>query len=893
MEWVLFIILIGIFVIAGAIQSFRNQSKITDMLREVQLLRQQVNVQSNQITRISRLITDNKHVAPDSRLSTESADEQQVSPSASNSVSQSYDSNELPAVTPAPKQSEAPSTVAAYDRELAKTQQKPPLAEFNFEAFIKANGLLWLGGIVLAIGGIFLARYSIEAGLLPPAVRLMIGGVFGVFLVVAAEFLSRHRARFNIYSPYVCASLASGGVITCYAIVMVAFDYYAFISPQLAFALLAAVSLSSTALSIRFGPLLAWIGVIGAYIVPALVSTGSNNVGALLLYTAFVSVSAVWISHTVSQVWLWRLSFIGHFLWLAVSLSIANSSHFWMIITFTLFSIYLYVLTDIVGWRLRSRLSSALSMKQLLMPRKEQLGVIIPLLALAIFLSVDGNTYQVVMTCLVISAALCSVPVRHSALDSWPFMVLAFVLYAYTLMPAPASYQDSLFPFTNGYLFIQIASLMAVSYSVLMLHLSQRPAYLLLMIVAPISLFGISYAMSPDAASQYLYPVFAVELALVALVSSVVAFCTRSAVYRVTLTILANAAITLCLTMLLDAAMLTLTIAIQIASMSYLSRKYAVELPVWLYKAALIVVTARLSFAPWLADYAQEQIFSMHWTAIIYPAVLAILWFSRHYNASPSVKTWLEGAFVHVCALLVTTETSYLLVGHYPNFFDLSFKEAALLAFNWLLLAAVYVWRAQHVGSATKLYQAFAALLVVGFALLHMDISFVSNPFVERVHTGDGLLLNWLLILWALPMVVIGVLHQRSLVPARLNIPSKVVLGFFAVFYINGLIRNIYQDGQLLLDGTMPQSELYTYSIVWLLIATVMVFLGQYLRRAKVSNLGFAILAVVILKAFWVDMANLEGLYRAISFIGLGLSLVGIGWLYQKLNFERLAVSEN
>ena len=36
-----------------------------------------------------------------------------------------------------------------------------------------------------------------------------------------------------------------------------------------------------------------------------------------------------------------------------------------------------------------------------------------------------------------------------------------------------------------------------------------------------------------------------------------------------------------------------------------------------------------------------------------------------------------------------------------------------------------------------------------------------------------------------------------------------------------------------------------------------------------------------------VDMAGLTGVFRALSFIGLGLVLVGIGWLYQRLLFPR------
>jgi uncharacterized membrane protein len=44
------------------------------------------------------------------------------------------------------------------------------------------------------------------------------------------------------------------------------------------------------------------------------------------------------------------------------------------------------------------------------------------------------------------------------------------------------------------------------------------------------------------------------------------------------------------------------------------------------------------------------------------------------------------------------------------------------------------------------------------------------------------------------------------------------------------------------------------------------------------------VLAVVVLKVFLIDSDNLEGLYRALSYIILGLSLVAIGWLFQRLS---------
>ena len=44
---------------------------------------------------------------------------------------------------------------------------------------------------------------------------------------------------------------------------------------------------------------------------------------------------------------------------------------------------------------------------------------------------------------------------------------------------------------------------------------------------------------------------------------------------------------------------------------------------------------------------------------------------------------------------------------------------------------------------------------------------------------------------------------------------------------------------------------------------------------------------LTVAKVFLFDMADLAGIWRALSFIGLGLVLVGIGYLYQRVLFPR------
>jgi uncharacterized membrane protein len=47
------------------------------------------------------------------------------------------------------------------------------------------------------------------------------------------------------------------------------------------------------------------------------------------------------------------------------------------------------------------------------------------------------------------------------------------------------------------------------------------------------------------------------------------------------------------------------------------------------------------------------------------------------------------------------------------------------------------------------------------------------------------------------------------------------------------------------------------------------------------------VVLMTIAKVFLLDLAVLEGPFRALSFIGLGVVLVGIARLYQRLLFPR------
>ncbi|HEX8375131.1 MAG TPA: DUF2339 domain-containing protein, partial [Geminicoccaceae bacterium] len=94
------------------------------------------------------------------------------------------------------------------------------------------------------------------------------------------------------------------------------------------------------------------------------------------------------------------------------------------------------------------------------------------------------------------------------------------------------------------------------------------------------------------------------------------------------------------------------------------------------------------------------------------------------------------------------------------------------------------------------------------------------------------------------------------------------------------------------LTGPTGEGEWLAYSAAWLAWAALLLGLGIRLDRRPLRVAALAIAALAVAKTFLFDFAGLAGLYRAGSFLALGLCLVGIGWLYRRLVARTAALNE-
>ena len=156
-----------------------------------------------------------------------------------------------------------------------------------------------------------------------------------------------------------------------------------------------------------------------------------------------------------------------------------------------------------------------------------------------------------------------------------------------------------------------------------------------------------------------------------------------------------------------------------------------------------------------------------------------------------------------------------------------------------------------------------------------------------------GIVINLLLLGYALPAVLAlllsyAVAGRRPAAYANTIAAGALVL---ALAYVTFEIRRIYH-GPVLSDGPTTGAEQYTYSIAWLAFGVVLLGIGILFNSQRARLASAVVIALTILKAFLIDMSTLTGVYRALSFMCLGLVLVAIGWLYQRILFRRQAAPQ-
>lgn len=174
----------------------------------------------------------------------------------------------------------------------------------DWERLIGENLINKIGIIITILGVAIGAKYAIDHELISPLTRIVLGYLLGLGFLGVAWKLKQSYHNFS-------AVLLSGGMTILYFITYAAYDYYSLLPQWLAFILMVLFTTFTTVAAMQYNKMLiAVIGLIGAYSIPFLLSTGEGNVVVLLSYVAIINVGILFLSFKRQWSILYYLAFV-------------------------------------------------------------------------------------------------------------------------------------------------------------------------------------------------------------------------------------------------------------------------------------------------------------------------------------------------------------------------------------------------------------------------------------------------------------------------------------------------------------------------------------------------------------------------------------------------------
>lgn len=772
----------------------------------------------------------------------------------------------------------------------AKAASRPDL-----ETALGTRWAVWVGGIALALGGIFLVRYSIEAGFFGPGMRLTIAALFGLALAGAGEVLRRTGFQVpiqGIANAYIPAILTAAGAFTLFGTVYAAHGIYGFIGPTAAFVLMGLIGLGTIGLSLLHGQPLAGLGLLGSMATPVLVASTAPNMWSLFGYLSIVLAGAGAIARLRNWKFLMAASFAGFGMWIALYLVDGGSAVQSVLTAFTA-AVVLAVLALIWLWNRTEE-------KQPLADAPSVIAaLVVGLPALALFSSFygDGQSWWGVA----LFAAMIGVAAWRERALALLFVAGAFSLGYFHLLV------DSAFSF---YAQVPVAGPdMRGPGAALGLVFLGAGLWMARRFAGQDTLRSVSWAGwaagAPVAFLTALWLIYGdlyVDLRYAAIAFALTAALVvggewiasaeeppRTGGYAVSAAYLgAGAALVLSLHAAFGPGLTTVLVGAAIALPAVATRWRSYPVLGWLSVAFALVVVARVLYDPTIVGAGLLQLTPVfNWLLPGYgvPALasaFAAVQLSRTTDGRP--RMIMEVAAVLFGALTLAMLVRHAMHGGVIDDGPVTLAEQAIYTLIALGLGGMLAALDQRAPSSVLRIGSMIAGVasVLSILLAHFVIL---NPLLTDESTGSIPLFNLLFLAYLLPAIAAGALalYVRYKRPAWYVRMLALTAALLAFAYATLSVRRYFVGEYIGQWHGFSQAENYSYSALWLTLGVILLVVGVRLRADVLRLASAALIVLAVLKVFLLDMANLEGAWRALSFIGLGLVLIGIGLFYQRL----------
>lgn len=779
----------------------------------------------------------------------------------------------------------------------------PPAGLGGFEETIGSRWAVWVGAVALGLGGIFLVRYSIEQGLVGPGMRIALGLLFSLALLAGGEWLRRHdKGLPTLPLADIPSALTGAGAVAAFGTIYAAHALYGFIGPATTFIALGAVGLGTLVLAGVHGPLLGAIGLVAAFAAPFLVASADPSPYVFPVYAAVITAACFTLAWIRDWAWL-RLAATGVSVALGALTLVATSGGAYPSLVQAFAGLAVAAVFVVPGIRFA--------------PTRERGGDVVATAILAAFaflamLAVMESRQESAAVGLsmgfaaAVMALAWRAPSVAAAVPATAFFSL-LVLLSWVVGVRPSGLADPLgvppeFPGVLSRIVwsgLGFALLFGIGAAALAVYRRQREAWVVLTLAAtsvamPLAVLAIVYGKVEGFVVSPRFAALAMVLAASFGAATEAAHRLRSgrrpglasasALYAIG----ALAALAFALTLLLERAWLTLALSVLVAGIAWVYTFRPLPQLRWLAALAGLGVLARVLWDPAIngADVGGAVIFNWLLPGYGLPALAAAaasVLLRRRRGEDAPVRV-LEALAMVFTALLAIVQVRHAFGAHGLRLFaaPMRFPEAATHTVT-MLAFGLGLSRLAAARTGALWENAVLVLRYASWAWIALAMGLAFNPWITRTYVGAHPVLNWALLGYGFGAVLAAAtafFERRAGRAMEGRVMGLLGLAML-VNYLNITVAMLFRGR--VSPWAVSDAELYAYSAVWLAVGVALLGAGAFFGSRTLRLASAAMVGLAVLKVFLVDMAGLTGLWRALSFIGLGLVLLVVGRVYQRV----------
>ncbi len=768
---------------------------------------------------------------------------------------------------------------------VAVKRREVPVAEVETKApqdwFSKI--VVWVGGIALLMAGFYMVKYSIESGWLTPKVRVWMTTGFGGLLCVSGFWISVRSTQ--LANARIGQVLSGAGIACLYFAAYAAVHLYGFFGSGGGFVAMVLVTLLAVALSLKHGAPIALLGLVGGFITPWLMQTDAADTAMLFSYVFLLFCGAQFLC--VRRGW-WGLllgSLIGAYVWSAFVILSSVQAAVLHLEGSLLFVLGICCVNAI--WAITSKPKQLSERAGLLLAAIRMLAWGGGLLQSLVLVWLGGFAGGDMALFAILSIGALTLAVLREEVFIWAsWMALAAVTVVTLGNAAVEALSWLAWPLGLMALFFVVGHWRGLrSESFLVWRgLSVAAAVLL----APLLFVNREWILQLSAPFEGFWLLLSGACAVCLLLAGE-HLCRRKESLQVVGEYSAFAVF------LLGFGLWSAVAGDFLAHC--LSGLMIVSVLYWRWRGLgrLRLVVGAL-FAAWLvgmlplAGEAQAYfVREVFWRASDQDGVAVLAWLcgvsallltayvvpADWPKRSRTMLGWALGGTV-LFALVASYQ--WLDQSMFPESWERVLVEGGLTSLLALLAVAARAWVVRVEGLR------WGSFVLSGLVLLRLVILHLGDSGAA----GESFFWNALLLQFGLPFVAACALawmcgEHADEVPRRVYQLAAMLLGFV---WSTFLVQDYFGDSRLFSFHT-SNTELYTYSVVWLLLAVLYQVIGLWRHQAAIHAGSLVLLVVTVGKVFLVDASELEGIFRVLSFLGLGVALIGIGFFYNKVVFAR------